>query len=109
DVATTEVRDVHDTGRGGVIVTFRQKIGGIEVFRDEMKVMMDRNLDLLTVSGYVPGQSSLGKAGLRAFRLGERDAIGKALDDFSGAGGAATTLRALAAEAGGYGQYEAAS
>src|SRR5207237_13667 len=46
DVADAKVRYVHDTGSGGIIVAFQREVDGIEVFRDEMKVVMDRSLGL---------------------------------------------------------------
>src|SRR5262249_32781843 len=43
DVADAPLRYVHDTGRGGIVAAFRQSVHGIDVFRDEMKVLMDRD------------------------------------------------------------------
>ncbi len=54
DVATAEVKSVHNTGKGAVIVQMKQKIDGVEVFRDEMKVVMNQKLDLVAMSGYIP-------------------------------------------------------
>jgi hypothetical protein len=31
---------VHDTGHGGVIVVYRQSIGGVDVVRSDLKVLM---------------------------------------------------------------------
>jgi len=83
DVSAASVRYVHDTGRGGIVVAFRQSVGGIDVFRDEVKVLMDRQHDLLAVSGYIPGRALLARAGAPEFRLGAERAVAIALGDFA--------------------------
>ncbi len=51
DVAKAKVVQVHDTGSGAIIVKFQEDIGGIEVFREELSVMMDRNLEPIALLG----------------------------------------------------------
>ncbi|HWT00633.1 MAG TPA: M36 family metallopeptidase [Pyrinomonadaceae bacterium] len=58
DIAGISIAGVHDTGRGAIIVKLKQSIGGIEVFRDEMNVIMNRKLQLLAISGYLTGGGS---------------------------------------------------
>ena len=84
DVADAPLHYIHDTGRGGVLVAFRQSVGGIDVFRDEVKVLMDRSLSLLAVSGYIPGRDLAARGAAPAFRLGAERALAAALEDFSG-------------------------
>ncbi|HEY8375456.1 MAG TPA: M36 family metallopeptidase, partial [Nannocystis sp.] len=50
-IADARVRFVHDTGRGGIIVAFRQTVGGVDVFHGDVKVLMDRQLRLVGISG----------------------------------------------------------
>jgi hypothetical protein len=50
-LATTELRAVHDLGRGGIIATFRQRAHGVEVYRGEVKVLLRRDLTLIAISG----------------------------------------------------------
>jgi large repetitive protein len=83
DISAAKVSSVHDTGRGGVIVKFHEEIGGVEVFREESAVMMDRDLERIAVSGYLSGAAR--KAGPAAFRLNGRDAVAVALKDRTGA------------------------
>src|SRR5262249_15189441 len=45
------VRHIHDTGRGGVIVIFGQRVDGIEVFETQMKVLLDRQGSLVAIGG----------------------------------------------------------
>ncbi|MFE8599435.1 myxosortase-dependent M36 family metallopeptidase [Archangium violaceum] len=87
DVSAAVLKSVHQTGKGPVIARFAQKVDGIEVFRNEVKVIMDRNLELVAVSGYLaPAQSarraSLGAA--NAFRLPAEQAIAIAFQDQTG-------------------------
>jgi hypothetical protein len=44
-------RAIHDTGRGGIVVSFRPFVEGIEVFRSDTKVLLTRNLELVAVGG----------------------------------------------------------
>jgi fungalysin metallopeptidase (M36)/PA domain-containing protein/K319-like protein len=79
-IDTLELAHVHDTGRGGIVVTFRQRFGGIEVFRGEVKVLLARNLELIALSGS-PSSRVKGKG---AFKLGAADAIAAGLNDLYG-------------------------
>ncbi|MCP3101099.1 M36 family metallopeptidase [Myxococcus sp. K15C18031901] len=50
-LGTAYVHHVHDTGRGGIIVFFRQRVGDVEVARTELKVLMTRDLSLVALTG----------------------------------------------------------
>src|SRR5256885_6059756 len=85
-MSTVVLGEVHDTGRGGVIARYRQEIGGIEVFRDSMSVLMDRDLSLIGISGYLSSSAgTLLKAAPPPFTIGATDAIAAAVRDFTGA------------------------
>ncbi|HEY0132549.1 MAG TPA: M36 family metallopeptidase, partial [Nannocystis sp.] len=45
------LRFVHDQGRGGKIAVLRQSVGGVELHRSDIKVLMDRDHRLLAISG----------------------------------------------------------
>ncbi|MEY4374005.1 MAG: hypothetical protein RL760_171, partial [Candidatus Eisenbacteria bacterium] len=107
DTATAPVRWLHDTGSGGLIVAFKQQVDGIEVFRDEVKVLMDRDLSLVAVSGYIPGQDLVQAAQGSAFTLSPEAALTIGLEDFAGAKVPAG-LRAAGKADGGYELYDAA-
>lgn len=53
DVANAYVSGTHDTGRGAVVVKFKQRIGTVEVFRDELNVVMDGNRELVAIAGHI--------------------------------------------------------
>ena len=83
DVEGARLRSVHDTGRGAVIASYRQEIGGVEVFLDEFRVCMSRDLDLVSVSGYLPARQSAPADAQGAFRLGGARAVALALKDYA--------------------------
>lgn len=51
------VRHVHDTGRGGIIVVFAQKVDGVEVWHNELKVLLDRQGDVIAAGGNLRGDA----------------------------------------------------
>jgi len=81
DFDRAKVVQVHDTGSGAIIVKFQEDIGGIEVFREELSVMMDRNLEPIAFSGYLSGAPRLIAARAASFQLDEREAAAIALSD----------------------------
>ncbi len=106
DVDEAPLRYVHDTGRGGVLVAFRQSVDGIEVFRDEVKLLLDRDHELVAVSGYIPSRSLMSRAGRREFRLPAERAVQLALEDFAGAPTGAGAIRFHESAEGGHQMYD---
>ncbi len=109
DIASARLAHVHNTGRGAVIAKFRQEIDGVEVFRDELGVVMDRQLRVIALSGYLPS-SSLAAAGRWHVELGAEEAIARALSDFAGVAIAADAVTVdwrprRVHSRGGYGYY----
>ncbi|RYZ42805.1 MAG: hypothetical protein EOO71_06400 [Myxococcaceae bacterium] len=91
DVSGATLRAVHNTGTGPIIATFHQTVGGIPVFRNEIKVIMGQDMRLVAVSGYLAPSDLTLNARLKArsaasFRLGASDAISGAFKDLTGSG-----------------------
>ncbi len=107
DVEGVRLRHVHDTGRGAVIATYAQVVDGIEVFRDEVKVCMDRSLELVSVAGHVPGRGLAASGDAARFELSAERAVGEALRDFGALPAAAMPTAALGADEGGFERFEA--
>jgi hypothetical protein len=84
DFASARVVEVHDTGVGSIIVKLREEVGGIEVFREEMSVMMDRGLEPIAISGYLSGAARKIAANPVSFRLDERAVAAIAIADRTG-------------------------
>jgi hypothetical protein len=83
DVAEARLSAVHNTGKGAIIAKFKQEVGGIEVFRDEVNVIMNRNLQLIAISGYLTGDKA--ENGFSAnYQIQPTEAIAKAIADLTG-------------------------
>ncbi|RKH46406.1 peptidase [Corallococcus sicarius] len=82
------VHRVHDTGQGGIIVFFRQRVGAIDVVRNELKVLMTRDLELVAITGSLHdgvGQALAEARGARStFRGSPSQAVVGALGDLHG-------------------------
>src|SRR5262249_9707422 len=50
-LATAVVTQIHDLGRGGIIVALRQVVDGVELYRSDVKVLMRRDHELVAISG----------------------------------------------------------
>lgn len=85
DVKLAVVGMTHDTGRGPIIVKLRQQVNGIEIFREEMNVVMDRDFRLVGIGGYLSSASTPAATGAgMVFRLEDRDVAASALQDLTG-------------------------
>lgn len=79
-LAEARLAGLHDTGVGAIIATFSGTHGGLRIFRDELKVVMTRELELVALSGYLtPQRKALGR-----FDLHELTAVGVAFEDLTG-------------------------
>lgn len=98
DAAKATVTRVHDSGRGPIIVSFRQAPGGREVFREEAGVAMARDLSLVAISGALspaaPAASAVAGGG---WSLDAPSALAAALTDLTGEAFAAGDFRAAGA------------
>ncbi len=85
EVADAVIANVHDTGSGAIVITFKREIDGIPVFRDGMRVAMNRSHELIAVSGFLPGRAHLkNSAALPRFTWKAASAVAMALSDYSG-------------------------
>lgn len=95
DVSGANLRSMHNTGKGAIIATFNQSVGGIPVFRNEIKVVMGQDLRLVAVSGYLAPSELAFTARSKAragFNLGAADAVSGAFKDLTGSGTQATSF-----------------
>jgi len=85
DVDAASLVMVHNTGKGPVIVKLRQQVRGIEIFREEINIVMNRNLELVGIGGYITSASTPDVRGKDfAFDLSDRAAALAALTDLTG-------------------------
>ncbi|MCP3061952.1 M36 family metallopeptidase [Myxococcus sp. K38C18041901] len=90
DLGAAYVHRVHDVGRGGISVMFRQRVAGLEVLRGELKVLMTRRLELVGLTGNLRGgvkaarSQSLTSDVDQGFRYAPGSAVLRALEDLYG-------------------------
>ncbi len=101
EVDSLLVREIHDTGRGAIIVAMQARVDGLEVFREEIKVAMDRDLQPVSLSGFVLGQRGGAWNAHRSARLDEVAAAALAFSDLTGRSIAPHDLRSQGLDEGG--------
>ena len=101
--AEAQVSQLHDLADGtAVIVTFQQRLNGVRLFRDEMKVVMNARLELVALSGYLTPQTRA----RGEFSLSPSTALRTAWADLAGRAFDGVTLTALGPAEGGYEQWK---
>jgi hypothetical protein len=81
------VSEVHDTGRGAIVTRYRQRIDGIEVFRNELNVVTARDGATVAISGHLAGTAARSAAkSAGQFRLSDDAAIAIASGDLEANG-----------------------
>jgi hypothetical protein len=89
EARVSQVHDLHDGG--AVIVSFQQSVNGVRVFRDEIKVVMTPELELVALAGYLtPEVKPRG-----AFDLAPESALLAAFQDLTGRGIEPQRLKAV--------------
>ncbi len=84
-LGSAQVQQIHDTGRGGIIVVLRQAPGGIELFHHDAKVLLDRQLGLVALSGSLHPAARKDLSGIpQRFRLARAEALARAFEDLQG-------------------------
>lgn len=80
-LASLELDQVHDVGRGGIVVTFLQVVDGVPLFHHHVKLLLRRDLSLVAIAGapHPAAVSSPKAAGV--FALSQQQALSKALLD----------------------------
>ena len=102
EAQATDLAELHDTGEGAIIARFKQVVNGIPVFRDELRLAMDRDLQPIALAGYLSPDAAAFRAAPAAFVLDARDAITRGLSDLRGLSLSVADLDQGAPEAGGY-------
>lgn len=107
-LAATRVHRVMDPGRGGVLVAFRQTVGGLPVVENELKVLFGPGGNLVAMSGRLhPGARQGVSPG--AFAWKPEDALAEALADRLEGSLSPAALVPVGAPLGGYRRYALAA
>jgi hypothetical protein len=87
DVANASVVMVHNTGTGPIIVKFHQQLGSIEIFREEINIMLKQSLEPVAISGYISSAATPAAQGSSlTFSLGASTVAANAVKDVTAAG-----------------------
>lgn len=105
DMSAAKVTFVHDIGKGGILVKLHEEVGGVEVFREELTVLMDRSFEPVAISGYLSGAGRQIGSGLK-FPLDERTIAAIVLADRTGETVSAGDLVTLGKKQGPYGYVD---
>ncbi|MFT3838765.1 MAG: myxosortase-dependent M36 family metallopeptidase [Myxococcaceae bacterium] len=102
DLASAQVAQVHDLGTGAAIVQLEQRVDGIEVFREQARLALSRDHQLISIAGFLsPTGADQFKSG-KTFELDAKEAIAVAFEDLSGTSLSRSTLQGGGAGEGGY-------
>ncbi|MCI0572247.1 MAG: hypothetical protein L0Y66_15945, partial [Myxococcaceae bacterium] len=104
------VSRVSRSAQGTSVVTLKQEIGGLEVFRGSVNLLLDKQNALVAVSGHLSPDLGWGNSSpARAFRLSAPEAASVAFADLTGQRLDAGLLQPAGAPAGRYTRYDLAS
>ncbi len=104
-LATAKVTHIHDTGRGGIVVTLRQEIGGIELFHNDVKVLLTRDRKLVAISGNPHADGVPGTKG-RRWNVAAAKALAAAFADLYGITVPASAMKELKIPRDGYSHFD---
>ena len=83
-----EVRQVHDTGTGSIVVRFGPRVGNLEIFGESVAVVMDRYRQPIAISGRIhPTFAGEGDKLLAGFKLQPERVVSAAYADLVGVPG----------------------
>ncbi len=77
--ASAKLQHIHRLGDSGYIVSLGQQVKGVEVFAQQMNLLLDRSLQLTAISGHLAPQAATAKA--VAFNWSAMQAIAAAFHD----------------------------
>lgn len=101
-LAESRLSRLHDTGTGAIVAAFQRDVAGVRVFNDELKVVMNHELELIALTGYLtPVRKLLGD-----FQLGSEAAIDSGWQQLTGAP-LGVELRRLPTDDAGFERFQA--
>ncbi len=106
DTSHVPLRALHRTRAGASIVSFSQEVEGIEVFRQSLEVLLDKDNQLVAMSGHLSPVASEAKGSRLRFTLNPREAIALAWRDLHGENLPASSLLPTGRVQGPYSHYE---
>ena len=103
----TSVASVRRSPLGSSVVTLRQEVGGVEVFRGTVNLLLDKENVLVAASGHLsPDVGQGNKSPARSFRMGAPQAVAAAFADLTGQSLDAGLLRLTGGASGRYSHHD---
>jgi MYXO-CTERM domain-containing protein len=103
-----EVRQVHDTGTGAIVVRLAPRVGNLEIYGESVAVVMDRYRQPIAISGTLhPSRQGEADALLAGFKMRPEQVVSAAYRDLVGVDG--FVLRSNGQFKGDYQYFELAS
>jgi Zn-dependent metalloprotease len=97
-LATADLKNVHNLGRGAVVARYQQKVNGLEVVGRQLSVVMNQQMELVATTGHFHPGSASHQSVANQFKIDATDALRKAVSDL----GANTKQLKQTGEKGGY-------
>jgi MYXO-CTERM domain-containing protein len=104
-LATATPVKVHDMGRGAIVVTFRQRVDGIEVIRNDVKVVMTQGRKLVAIAGNLHAAAAPGMKRGKQINVRMDAAIAKAFGDLMAVSVPASAFVDTGKKKAGYGYF----
>ncbi len=82
EVDALPVHSLQRLPQGGAIVQFRNRVGGVDVFREQVSVLLDRSGSLMAAGGFVMGAPTNARKDAEVFVISAEQAVAAALADF---------------------------
>jgi hypothetical protein len=101
EVDALSMHNLQRMPNGAAIVRFRNQIDGIEVFREQTSVLLDKSGGLVAVGGFAMGTPATQRKSAQVFATTPQQAVATALADYGFPEAVADTLQA-SGENGGY-------
>lgn len=103
--ATAVLSNIHDKGRGPIIAEFKQQANGIDVFRQTIRVITNRERELIALSGNLISTESARGIAPSQFALPPQEAATHAIADLTAVNVTATSVRSAGFAQGNFGLW----
>jgi large repetitive protein len=102
-IQNANIKHVHDTGRGGILVKLQPRVDGLDVFQSLCNVLLGRDGRLIAIAGSLRPET---QAPAAKFRLRGQDAVARAFRDRSDLRVEASNVVGARPARGGYVEYD---
>ncbi|MEO8751234.1 MAG: M36 family metallopeptidase [Casimicrobiaceae bacterium] len=101
EIAALQMHNLQRFGNGGAVVRFRNQVDGVEVFREQVNVLLDKSGGLAAIGGFAMGAPASLRKSAQVFTTTPQQALATALADYGFPAAIADSMQP-AGENGGY-------